>query len=154
MNAMDEPTTTRPYGHKETSRPMRSQLYELARAIVDHVDLMKRQIRHDVTPTLGEVEELFDLAERMGMELALNEPSLPCSIPTCARPSAAYIGARPYCVRCAKALRAVTMQVQSDAPEIARQRLEAMAQGKTPWPHIDTAAESERIAEILAVHAR
>lgn len=149
---MDQTSTSRRTADDVTvTRGVRSQLYDLARAIADHVDLLKRQIRSDCTPTLGQVEELFDLAERIDMELALNEPTLPCSIPACSRPAVAHIGTRPYCVRCAKALRAVTVQVQSDAPDIARTRLEAMVQGKTPWPQPDTAAE--RLAEVLRVHA-
>lgn len=148
----DTATPIRPTTPDPISRGVRSQLYDLARAVADHIELLKRQIRSDVTPTLGQVEELFDLGERIAVELMLNEPTLPCSIAQCSRPAVAHIGSRPYCVRCAKALRAVTVQVQSDASEIARTRLEAMVKGQTPWPQPDHVAE--RLAEVLAVHAR
>jgi len=117
-------------------------LHTAARALVDHVDLLKRQIRHNVTPTIGDTEELFQLAETVDLELRHHEPLEPCSIGGCNRLAATRLRERPYCTRCARALSAVTRQVELDAPAIARAKLEGMVAGRAPWPDAIGAADA------------
>lgn len=116
-------------------------LQEVGHQLVGNLRRLKQQHSAGITPTFGQVEELFDLGEQLDVAIRLSEPALPCSIDTCRRAAATKVHSRPYCERCARALQAVTTQVAQDAPEIARARLEAMVRGRAPWPASAAAGE-------------
>jgi hypothetical protein len=109
-------------------------LQNVGHQTVAAIGRLKGMHRAGLTPTYGQIEELFELGDQLDVALKLANPALPCSIGSCGRPAAKYLHDRPFCARCARALEAVTTQVKTDAPEIARARIEAMVRGRAPWP--------------------
>jgi hypothetical protein len=110
-----------------------SDLAGAARAMVEHVRVLRKIHISGESPRYGDIECLFDLADRLDHEIRLNEPALPCAM-GCKRPAVERVSDRACCARCARALRALQQQVQAEAPEIARQRLDAMLHGRVAWP--------------------
>jgi hypothetical protein len=111
-----------------------SHLREVAHLVSLKLRTIRKQHQAGINPTTGELFDLFDLGDRLETEADISEPTVPCSIAECKRASSAVVQSRPYCDRCAEALRAVTSQIAQDAPELARQRIEAMVAGRASWP--------------------
>jgi hypothetical protein len=108
-------------------------LQDVGHQLVGTIRRLKAQHASGITPSFGQVEALFDLGEQLDTAIRLSEPSLPCAT-GCGRPAARKVETRPYCARCAQALDVVTAQIAQDAPELARQRVDAMVQRREPWP--------------------
>jgi hypothetical protein len=89
--------------------PARSRAHGLALRL----RTIRKQHQAGINPTTGELFDLFDLGERLDTEAEISEPAVPCSIAACKRASSAVVQSRPYCDRCAEALRAVTNQIAS-----------------------------------------
>jgi hypothetical protein len=115
-------------------------LQRAARAVTAHIERLKAIHRSNEAPRHGDIEELFDLSERLALELKLSVPGLPCTLPTCTQPSADVVGGQPYCLKHARAMRELMTVVTAETPEIARTRLVAMEQGRAPWPAAIAAA--------------
>lgn len=117
---------------------MAQTLRTVAEQVVAAIRLIRKQDAAGINPTNAEIRDLYDLAERLDVEVRLNEPALPCSVGGCTRAAEQRLSGQPYCGRCWRALTAVTTQVRSDAVEIARTRIEAMVAGRVPWPSGET----------------
>lgn len=112
-----------------------SQLREVSQMLVLRLRTIRKQHQAGLNPSASELFDLFDLTERLATEIDISAtPAVPCSIKECGRRSTTRVDGRLYCDRCAEALRTVTQQISQDAPELARQRLEAMVAGRVSWP--------------------
>lgn len=110
---------------------------DVRQLLVAHIRTLRSQHKAGINPTYGQVEDLFDYAERLDMEIRLSEPTMPCSLPGgCSAPATERIGKAAYCGKHAQALRAVTALVQSDAENIALARVADMERGRAAWPSV------------------
>lgn len=86
-----------------------SALHTIARQLCAHVAALKQQHRAGITPSYGQVEDLFDFGERLSQVLDSGEatpPPLPrCSNESCAAPATTTIAGQAYCGTCAHAVR-------------------------------------------------
>ncbi|HZR25490.1 MAG TPA: hypothetical protein VFA59_17980 [Vicinamibacterales bacterium] len=112
-----------------------NRLHEIATQLVAVIDRLQSQDRAGITPTQGQVFELFDLKNDLKHALLVHEPPVPCSIPSCGRPATVTVHEQRYCARCGRAMSLVTTQVTGEAPEIARNRIQHMLMGRAPWPN-------------------
>lgn len=73
----------------------------MATQLCDHVALLKKQHKSGVTPTFGQVDDLFDMADRLQHALdtggALEDPALTCTVRGCPALALAMTNGHPYC---------------------------------------------------------
>lgn len=112
-----------------------SSVIDVRQLLVNHIRTLRQQHKAGINPTYGQIDDLFDYAERLEVEIRLSVPTMPCSLPGgCASPATERVGAAHYCGKHGQALRTVTRLVEEDAPNIALARLADMERGRAPWP--------------------
>lgn len=122
-----------------------SHLNEVGLLLVRTIRTIRGQHKAGIPPSFGQIDDLFDLGERLSTELQIADPEsarVACSIGDCKRVAETRLVGQPYCRRCADALDAATMQIHSDAPQLARERVAAMVAGRVPWPKAPAADET------------
>lgn len=108
---------------------------DVRQLLVTHIRQLRQQHKAGITPTYGQIDDLFDLGERLEGEIRTTEPTMPCALPAgCTTPATERVGTATYCARHAQALRALTQLVVEDADSIAIARLCDMERGRAPWP--------------------
>lgn len=91
---------------------------ETAHLLCDHVRLLERQHRAGITPSYGQVEDLFDLARRLDTSLDAGAPLVGAPTARCARPGCGEVATVPigpfaYCAPCAVQFRMLLQQLQA-----------------------------------------
>lgn len=91
-------------------------LSESARLLCGQIKQLKCVHRAGLTPSFGQVEELFDRAddlERLLGSAPAERTARACTRPTCAQDATTMVGTLPYCQRCGEAARALLKNLES-----------------------------------------
>jgi len=94
-----------------------------AQHLCAHVRLLKSVHKAGLTPSFGQVEDLFDLAD--GLEqvidsLGVDQAVRSCTRPECAAAATSVVAGRPYCDPCGAAVRKLLKQVEGFGLETVR----------------------------------
>jgi hypothetical protein len=103
--------------------------------LCDLVDLLRKQHRAGITPSFGQVDELFELSDRLRLEASVDPVDVRrrCSVPGCDTPVmdvAIVAGSgKPYCAPHASALRLALATADRLMPGVVDVRMV-----RTDWP--------------------
>ena len=106
----------------------------VALQLCDLIDVLRKQHRAGITPTFGQVEDLFDLADHLRVQARLEAPAPErvavrgCSVRGCDGAVSAELSEHPYCGRHARVMRETLGRVQQLLHEAA------VTVGRVQWP--------------------
>lgn len=105
--------------------------------LCDLIDQLRKQHRAGITPTFGQVEDLFDLGDRLRVEVRLEaardeKPAARgCSVRGCEGSATTQLAQHPYCVRHARVIGETLTRVQQLLHEAS------VTVGRVQWPTVD-----------------
>lgn len=103
---------------------------EIADQLCDHIDLLRKQHKAGLTPSFGQIDDLFELSDqlRAAARASATPAALVCSVRGCLQDAGALVAGKPYCRVHGRQVGEVLSSLQELMPDVYA------SVGRVEWP--------------------